>query len=147
MTCRILQNNIGKTTVAVLIAISFAMLSFYQMIQMEKWMIITVLTSFICGFYFFRWTGNDNILYIKSHPFIAILILFLSTSVLWQEYLQKGSLYYDMIISPLPFHFFRFRYWILALPALSLLWIGVWRISKECLTKFWGGVDSIDKKI
>lgn len=140
MTCRILQNNIGKTTVAVLIAISFAMLSFYQMIQMEKWMIIiTVLTSFICGFYFFRWTGNDNILYIKSHPFIAILILFLSTSVLWQEYLQKGSLYYDMIISPLPFHFFRFRYWILALPALSLLLIWVWRISKEFLTKFWGG--------
>ena len=50
------------------LAVSFAMLSFYYMIQYEKWQIVfTVLLSFVGTFFLLNKAGKDNFVYAKKH--------------------------------------------------------------------------------
>lgn len=145
---RFFQKGFWKKTAAVCMAGSFSLLSFFQIVQMNQWIIITtVLTAFSCGFCFYKKTARETGSYAKRHPCASAALLVIAVSILRQEYLQKGVPHYDTLLPPLPFHFFRPAYWVLALPALFFLLLWIWRKGRGFLSRLWMDMDQTDKKI
>ena len=145
---RISQRDFHNLAAPVLMASSFSMLSFYQIIELSKWtIIVTVLTAFVCGFCFYEAAARENLAYIKAHPYHCAAALFCAAAILWQMYLQKGAPRYDTFFAPLPFHFFRPAYWALALPGLFFLLLWGLRKARDFLLRFREGMDRTDRRM
>ena len=130
------------------LAVSFAMLSFYYMIQYEKWQFVfTVLLSFVGTFFLLNKAGKDNFVYAKKHPILSVVVIFVSVDLVYTMYQIKGIPNIAMHFKPLPFYFFRFRWWLLAMPALCYLLIWVWRRVSSFVLEFWKGMDQSWRKI
>lgn len=133
---------------ALLIAASFSLLSFFQIIRMGTWQVlVTVPTAFICGFLFYTGTAAESLAYIRSRRAESLLVFLASAAILWQEYLQKLPASYIEIYAPFSVHIYRLGYWALALPALFFLLLWVWRRARAFLTELWGSMGSVDKRI
>ena len=59
----------------------------------------------------------------------------------------KGIPNSDLMFPPLPFRFFRLRWWLLSAPALFYLLVWIWRKASAFLTEFWQGMDLVDRRI
>ena len=140
--------SVGKLAAPVLMAVSFSMLSFYQIAELSKWtIIVTVLTAFACGFCFYEAAARENLAYIKAHPYHSAAALFCAAAILRQMYPQTGAPRYDMFFAPLPFHFFRPAYWVLALPGLFFLLLWGLRKARGFLLRFREGMDRTDRRV
>ncbi len=134
-----------------LLALSFSLLSFFQIVYYEQWIILcTVLLSALIGFFLIRKTWDEIAAYVWAHPFQAIAYFFAALMVVRAMHLEKGSVYLNTVFHPLPFlaiRFFRFRWMIFAIPALFylLLWIGI-RVT-ELISRLWRGLDKTDRKL
>lgn len=147
MRKKIINKNFGEWMIAVFFAVSFAMLSFYYMVQYAKWHIIfTVLISFICTLFLLKKHGKDNCIYAKEHPVLLVIVIFISVNMIYMMYQLKGIPNINMHFSPLPFRFFRFRWCLLAVPALCYLFIWVWHKISDFVLGFWKEMDQIQKK-
>lgn len=128
-------------------ATSFAMLSFYLLLKYEKWLIIfTVLPTFAAAFFFVSKSWKENYQYAKRHPLILAAAVFISVDMVIKMHQIKGAPNIAMYFHPLPFHFFRFRWWLLAVPALCYLFIWVCRKGRGFLAEFWDGMGQTQRK-
>ena len=147
MLTKINSMQILKWTIYVFFACSFALLSFYQLVYYQKWFIIfTVLFSFLFFLYFLRKTGKQNWEYIKSHRTISGMLLLLSILLVLAMYQEKGVPNLDLKFFPLPFHFFRLRWWVLATPAIFYLLVWILQKIKSFSTELWESLEQSEKR-
>lgn len=120
------------------LAFSFAWLSFYQLLQYEKWFIIfTFLLSFLASLYFVRRTAGEIGTYIRAHPKIALVLALAALVLIEAMHHVKGVPNLQLQFGSLPFRFFRLRWWLLCAPALFYLLVWVWQKSSGFLAKLW----------
>lgn len=140
-----------KWCARLLFAASFALLSFYHIIHYEKWVIIcTVATSGLIGLVLIRKAGVEFISYIQAHKLLSALYLCIALILVTALHMEKDYLYTDVVLHPLPFlavRFFRFRWMILAVPALFFLVAWVGKAASRFISDFWGGLSASDRKL
>lgn len=148
MPITISKRGLLKWGAWLLLAASFALLSFYQIIRYQKWFILfTVLLAFGIAVYFLKKTSKDNFAYVKEHPAVSAAIALGALVLVAAMYQAKGVPNIGMTFEPLPFRFFRFRWWMLSAPALWYLLVWVWRKAGGFLLDFWNGLDRTDRRI
>lgn len=135
----------------ILIAISFAVLAFYQLIEYKPlYIIYTVLAASIFGFLFVKQTEKEFILYARTHVLSLGVQLLAALFIIRAIHLEKNYANTDMVFHLLPslsVRFFRFRWLILALPALFYLLSWVWRKAFGFISDFWRELEESERKL
>lgn len=133
---------------AIFLAGSFALLSFYQLVYYQRWFIIfTVVLSFLLSLYFVLKTYKENGEYIKSHSAISFVMILLAVLLVRAMYQAKGVPNLEVRFELLPFSFFCFQWWLWAIPALFYLLIWIWRKASRFFVDFWDGLDGENKRL
>ncbi len=135
----------------ILIAISFAVLAFYQLLEYKPWhMIGTMIVASILGFIFVKKTEKEFIIYARTHLPLLAVQFFLVLIIIRAIHLEKNCAYTNMAIQLLPslsVRLFRFRWLILAIPALFYLLSWVWRKIFGFISEFWQEMKESERKL
>lgn len=133
---------------AVIFACSFALLSFYQIIRNESWVVaITVMLALPCGLFLYKKTEKGMLAYWRSHPKATTLLLVVAVVLIHAMYQMKGIPNKDIAFPPFSLRLFRLRYWLLAAPAVFYLLTWLTRRLGNFLQGLWAGMEQRDKRL
>lgn len=129
-------------------AISFAQLSFYQIVTYDAWIIgATMVLSFLCGLLVYKRIEEENIAYLKDHPKMALTLFVVAIMLIYAMYQVKGIPNKTVPFPPFSLRLFRLRYWLIATPALFFLLVWLGKTLGKFICKLWQGMDQMDRKI
>lgn len=132
----------------IILAISFAQLSFYQIITYDSWIIwATMGGSFLCGLFIYKKTAKENIAQIRSHPQMALALFIIAIALIYAMYQVKGIPNKAEIFPPFSLRMFRLRYWLIAVPALFYLLVWLENAIRGFIHELWQSIDEVDKKL
>ena len=134
----------------VLLAFSFSILAFYQIVITEYTQFnvtITIFVAFICGFWLVDKSIHDNFKYIREHLATSCLILFVAVIITIKLYDIKGVRVQEIVADTWVKNLFSI-YWSL-FSAIALFYSGVWlfRKGKNLLREIADELEPWDKKI
>lgn len=136
-----------------LFPLSLAVLAFYQIIipnYEEAWIVIaTLVISALTGLYLIRKTGAETVAYVRRKPGLSVLCLCATLIVLAAIHIEKDVPLTDVVfqLSFLSFRPFRFRWLILAAPALFYLFLWAGRKTAAFLAELFGGMEEQDRRL
>lgn len=131
---------------ASLFAGSFALFSFFQLIQYQPgFVILTLLLSFTGALVFVRKTGGEVCAYIRPHPLKCAAALLAASAVILSMRQAKQPAHEDVQAFPLLSQLFRLGWWLLAIPALAYLLLWLWRKADGFFQELWHDMDRQDK--
>lgn len=137
-----------KGIIGIIFSVSFAQLSFYQIIIYDSWITwATMGLSFLCGLFIYKKTERENIEHIKSRPQMALVLLIITIALIYAMYQVKGIPNKAEIFLPFSLRMFRLRYWLIAAPALFYLLVWLEGAFRGFVHELWQSVDKVDKKI
>lgn len=130
------RNTWSRWLAAAVFACSFALLSFYQIIRDETWVVaVTVVVALPCGFFLYKKTGEETLTYLKSRPKTAVMLLAIAVVLAHSMHQAKGILQETI------------PYWLFTIPAVFYLLTWLVRKLRPFLQDLWAKLDQRDRRL
>lgn len=145
---KLVDNKIINWSITILLAFCFCLLSFFLLVKYEdKYIIITLITSFVLSIIYIRKTYEKNYQLSKENKIKSLITFILSIILAIAMHESKGVDNTYLTVLSIPIRIFRLRWWLLTVPAIFYAFIWLTNKIESIVKDIKKNMSKNDKKI